>query len=98
MGGYFMENGTMGVNFWGLYLYNDMEKCMKNYIDYVESPYFDMKQQLRFGQNLGCGCNPCQNYFPPMPKCHPPEKPPCDFSCEDKLLYFFAGFYLGKKW
>lgn len=68
---------------------------MKNYIDYTESSYIDMKSQF-FPTRFDCGCNPCHS-FPPKPR--PPDNCPnfCP-SCDDELLYFLTGILIGKKW
>lgn len=79
---------------------------MKNFQNYIESPYFDMKSPFGFPND--CSCNPCHR-FPPTPRCprpirRPPENciPPkhfCPPSCDnDELLFLLTGILIGRRW
>ena len=84
-----------------------MERIMKDFQNYTESPYFDMKNS--FGYDGNCGCNPCNRQ--PIPNCNrpirPPHRPPencfppqpCFESNDDcdELLYLLTGILIGRK-
>ena len=41
---------------------------MKDFQNYTESPYIDMRNPFGFDGNFGCACNPCHR--PPIPNCN----------------------------
>ena len=47
---------------------------MKDFQNYTESPYIDMRNPFGFDGNFGCACNPCHR--PPIPNCNRPIRPP----------------------
>lgn len=82
---------------------------MKDFQNYTESPYIDMRNPFGFDGTFGCACNPCHR--PPIPNCNRPIRPPmrppencfppqqcCDNINDcDELLYLLTGILIGRK-